>query len=236
MSVASHMRNSLLVAMLVGLSGSVHAVTEARAEAPKSASQAAEAWTEDGLKRVTIEGVDAAFARPGSSLSVYDKVQLLPPSVAFRRDWGRSSGTMTGRVRAEDAQAIKDRLAQLLTQELAREFKEGGYELSDQPGDDVLAVEVRIVDLNIVAPDVPSMSRKEVYAVSAGQMSLVAELRDSASGESVLRVFDHEKGETSVQMRRITRMDNVQEATRLASGWARTLRQQLDAAHAHSTD
>lgn len=221
-------RGGMLTALLFAMAS----IAGAQDVTPKTRREASEAWTQDGLQKVTIKGIDVAFARPGASLAGYAKVLLLPPSVAFRRDWGRTPGSLTGRVRAEDAQKIKGRLAELITQELAREFSEGGYVLATEAADDVLEVEVRIIDLNIVAPDVPTVGRKDVYAVSPGEMTLIAELRDSASGESIMRVYDHESGESSLRMRRITRMDNVTEATRLAREWSKALRQQVDAARA----
>ena len=99
----------------------------------------------------------------------------------------------------------------------------------------MLELDVRIVDLFIVAPDVPTVGRKDVYAVSAGEMTMIAELRDSASGEAIMRVYDREEGESMGRMHRITRLDNVSEATDLARGWAKALRLQLDAARAGAT-
>jgi hypothetical protein len=226
------LRRAMLGALLAVSVGAASAQEAAAPATPKSRGQAADSWTADGLQKVEVKGIDVAFARPGASLAGYDKVLLLPPSVAFRRDWGRSSRSVTGRVQPDDAQRIKDRLAELITQELTAEFTAGGYVMAAQPADDVLEVEVRIIDLNIVAPDVPTMGRKEVYAVSPGEMTLIADLRDSASGESIMRVYDHEDGDASSRMRRITRMDNKAEATRLARDWAKTLRLQLDAARA----
>lgn len=221
-------RNSLLAAVLVALVGT----SAAAPQAPRNRGEASAAWSEDGLQRVKIKGIDVAFVRPGTSLAGYDKVLLGAPSVAFRRDWGKASSNGAVRVRPEDAQRIKDRLAELVSQELAGEFQAGGYVLVQQPADDVLEIDVRITDLYIVAPDVATVARTDVYAVSTGEMTLVAELRDSASGEAVMRVYDHEEGDAANRVRRITRMDNVAEATRLARGWAKTLRAQLDAARA----
>ena len=232
MKKSTCLRYAFLAAFLTLWVGSA----SAQEQDPRSRGQAAEAWTQDGLQKVAIKGLDVAFVRPGSSLAGYDRVLLLPPSVAFRRDWGRSSSSVSGRVRPEDAQRIKDRLAELITQELTSEFTAGGYVLAQEPADDVLEVEVRIIDLNIVAPDVPTMGRKDVYAVSPGEMTLIAELRDSASGESIMRVYDHDDGNASAYMHRITRMDNVTEATRLARDWSKTLRAQLDAARAAASE
>lgn len=224
------LRRSLLVAVLLAMAGTVNAAQET----PRTRSEAAAAWSEDGLEKVKIKGLDVAFVRPGASLAGYDKVLLRAPSVAFRRNWGRSSMDAGGRVRPEDAQRIKDRLAQLVSEELAGEFQKGGYMLVQQPADDVLELEVRIVDLFIVAPDVPTAGRKDVYSVSAGEMTMIAELRDSASGEAIMRVYDREEGDSMGRVRRITRLDNVSEATELTRGWAKALRQQLDAARANT--
>lgn len=222
------LRHGMLAALLLAMAGSAYAAPET----PKSRSDAASAWSEDGLQKVKVRGIDVAFARPGTSLAGYDKVLLRAPSVAFRRDWGRGPQMGADRVRPEDAQRIKDRLSQLVSQELASEFQAGGYVMVQQPADDVLEIDVRIIDLYIVAPDLPTVARKDIYAVSTGEMTLVAELRDSASGEAIMRVYDHEEGDASTRMRRITRVDNAADATRLARGWAKTLRGQLDAARA----
>ena len=119
------LRRSLLVAVLLAMAGNINAAQDT----PRTRSEAAAAWSEDGLEKVKIKGLDVAFVRPGSSLAGYDKVLLQPPSVAFRRNWGKSSSDVGGRVRPEDAQRIKDRLAQLVSEELAREFQQGGYTL-----------------------------------------------------------------------------------------------------------
>ena len=61
-------------------------------------------------------------------------------------------------------------------------------------------------------------------------MTLQAELRDSTSGDLIARIHDHEAGREYMSLRMITRVDNVAEARRVASGWAVALRNQLDMA------
>jgi hypothetical protein len=68
------------------------------------------------------------------------------------------------------------------------------------------------------------------YAVSAGEMSLVADLRDSASGDVLVRVFDHASANESTWPHQITDVENVAEAR--AAAWARALRSELDLAKA----
>jgi hypothetical protein len=201
------------------------------APAPRTSKEAAASWTEDGLQKVAIRGLDVAYARPGASLAQYDKVLLGPVSIAFRRNWERGDG-VDGRIRPEDAQRIKDRLTGLLMEEMAKELSAGGYTISDQAGETVLELDLRITDLYIAAPDVRTVSRKDVYAVSAGEMTLVAELRDSASGETLMRIYDNEEGDNFPRMRRITNAENESEARKAVNGWARALRAQLDLAKA----
>jgi hypothetical protein len=76
-------------------------------------------------------------------------------------------------------------------------LNDGGYRLVDAPGDDVLDVEMSIIDLDVAAPDIQSAGRVETFAVSAGEMTLVAALRDSVSGDIVMRIFDRAQARES---------------------------------------
>ena len=202
---------------------------------PRTRKEAAAQWTDDGLQSVKISGLDVVYVRPGSSLAGYDKFRLPPISVAFRKNWDRdSSGVgIRSRVSAKDAQRIKDRLATLGREELVKELTAGGYTLSEQAGDDVLDLDTRIVDLDVTAPDVPTAGRQAIYAVSAGELTLVAELRDSVSGETIMRIYDHEEGGNSSLMRKITNIENEIQARQVVGGWARALHKILDAAKAN---
>lgn len=201
------------------------------AESPRTRKEAAAAWTADGLEQVAIKGLDVAYLRPGASLQGYDKVLLRPVSIAFNRNWERGDRSHR-RISSNDAQRIRGRLTGLVQEELAREFGKGGYVLTDQPGDGVLELDLRITELYISAPDLPSTAFTEVYAVSAGEMTLIAELRDAASGETLMRIYDNEEADSSIRVHRITRWENEEQARDVVGGWARALRTQLDLARA----
>lgn len=219
----------LLFTVMAGTVGS--AASQSSTELPRNKREAAAAWSEDGLQKVNIKGLDVVYARPGSSLAGYTKVLLKPVEVAFRRDWGRpATGTAGGRVRSEDAQRIRERLMAVMAEETLKVLAEGGYAVVDAPGDDVLEVDGSIRDLFITAPDIPSASFTRVYSVSAGEMTLVAELRDSVSGETLMRVYDHAYARESGFAHRITNIENASEARAIAKEWASKLRQQLDLA------
>jgi hypothetical protein len=197
---------------------------------PTTKREAATAWSDDGLQRVEVKDLDVVYTRPGSGLASYAKVWIRPITVAFRRDWGRGTTGSRLRVRSTDAERIKAKLAALVHDELLRQLDEGGYGLAEGPGDDVLDVQLSIIDLYLNAPDLPAAGRVETYAVSAGEMTLVAELRDSASGEVLARAFDHAKGRESMRPERITRVDNAADARAAAKAWAQALRRALDLA------
>jgi len=100
----------------------------------------------------------------------------------------------------------------------------------DQPGPDVLGVAVNIVNLIVNAPDTQSAGRSRSYVASAGEMTLVAELRDSQSGQVVARVVDRTESRSTGRMMVADRFTNSAEASDAAAAWARVLRNSLDKA------
>ena len=220
------------ILLFVAMAGAVTAAFgQTPAELPSSKREASAAWSEDGLQKASIKGLDVVYARPSANLSAYSKVLLQPVTVSFRRDWGRSApGTPGARVRAADAQRIREKLAAIMREEAEKQLSEGGYAVVDSAGDDVLEVEAAIIDLYIVAPDVLGAESLRTYSVSAGEMTLVADLRDSVSGETAMRIYDHADARETSRPHRITDAENIVEARRAASEWAKQLRQQLDLA------
>ena len=215
------------VALALSLSGTA----VADADKPASKSEAASVWSEGGLQKVSVKGLDVVYARPGASLASYTKFLLGPISVDFRRNWERQAapGSLT-RISAKDAQKIRDRLAKQIHEETVKELTAGGYQLASEPGDDVLQVNLSIVDLWVSAPDIAAAGNVKTYALSAGEMTLVAELRDSATGDVVARAFDRALARENFRPMRITSVENAAEAAAAARGWAKALRQELDSA------
>lgn len=195
---------------------------------PRTRGEAAAAWTEDGLERVKVRGLDVVYAQPGTSLAGYRDVHLRPLDIAFRSHWERD--TLQRRVRSEDTQRIRTGLSTILREEIVGTLAAGGYRMVDGPADGVLDLDVRIIDLSLVAPDVAAGGRDRVYAISAGTMTLVAELRDGASGQTLVRIYDHEEGDGNPRMHRIDDAENRREARRIANQWARALKSRLDEA------
>ena len=203
--------------------------------APLAAAQSADsAWTQGGLQQITVKGLDAAFVRPGASLAQYDKVLLRPVEVAFQKNWARNMSTGTRmRVSSEDMQRIRSRLATRLQDAVKSELAAGGYKLVDAPGDDVLDVQMDIVNLYVPAPAVhPGMHQPDVYAVSAGQATLVVQLNDSVTGDAIARAVQNYTAAEGVRMTRIDNFENDVEAGKACAIWAKSLRDALDRSRA----
>jgi hypothetical protein len=41
----------------------------------------------DGLEKISVEGIDLAYARPGATLAAYNRVRIEPVEVTFSRNW-----------------------------------------------------------------------------------------------------------------------------------------------------
>lgn len=186
--------------------------------------------TPDGLEKVSVEGVDASYRRPGATFGEYNKIKIGSITVAFNKNWEKTPlpGTRF-KMRAEDAQKIKDRVAGLLREEIATALKAGGYEVVEASGEDVLEFAAAIVELYINKPQVHSAARADTYAVSAGEMTIVAELRDSLSGEVLSRAYDRGAARETQTPHFITSSENEKEARKIIQGWATILVTQLGA-------
>ena len=198
--------------------------------ASANAQSTGSAWTRDGLEPVTVQGLDAAFARPGASLAQYDKVLLRPVTVAFHKDWARNMATGSRfRVSPADMQRIRSRLATRLQEAVRTELGAGGYKLVDAPGEDVLDVQMDIVNLYVPASTIDSgMQQADVYAVSAGQAALIVQLHDSVTGDAIARAVQSYAASGNDQMTRINDFENDREAGKACAAWAKSLRDALD--------
>jgi hypothetical protein len=95
---------------------------------------------------------------------------------------------------------------------------------------DVLRLRANIADLYVNAPDTMTAGRTRTYTVSAGQMTLIAELFDSESGQVLARVVDTREARNTGTMQLSNSVVNASEARDIASAWARILHNGLDKA------
>lgn len=195
--------------------------------APASAASSLDA---EGLVAVEVRGLQRVLVQPDADLARYRSVMLDPLEISFDRRWDPRPGGRS--LDAREKAKIRDDLARVLRKAFVGELEKGGYRLVEQPGDDVLRVKAEIRNLYLNAPDVPRASRTLTYTRSTGELTLVAELRDSASGALIARVLDRYEDPEDTWFTWTTQIDNDRAAREAAEGWARALKAQLDRARA----
>jgi len=216
-------------AWMAGALGSALLMTHAFAA---SRAEVDAAMSYDGLQRISVKGIDLAYARPGASLAAYKKVIIEPIEVAFRKDWNPKKTGSELRLGAADRENIRTGVAGIVRDEFVKALEaKSGYEVVTEPGPDVLRVNASILNLYVNAPQSRTASRTQTYTVSAGEMTLVAELHDSETGEVLARVVDRQAARRSTYLTLTDRTSNTDEARDIASAWGRALRDSLDKAH-----
>ena len=162
----------------------------------------------------------SAFIDPEADFSVFRRVSVLEPHVAFRSNWQRDQNRSRSRnVRASDVERIKEDVAGLLKDVFVERLEAAGYDVVNVADEDVLVVRPAIIDLDITAPDVRSTGRSRTYAASTGAATLFVELFDSLSSDLIGRAVDRRSagrsGGFAMQNNRVT---NRADARREFSG------------------
>ncbi len=189
----------------------------------------------DGLVLVPDSKVEAAYVDPEADFGEYNKIMLLDCYVSFRKNWRRDqkrTGSMIS-VSSGDMERIKTGVADLFREVFSEELsKEGGYEIVDAAGEDVLLVRPAIIDLDIAAPDTSTPGRSSTYTASSGAATLYVELYDSVTGDILARAADRKvANRMGGYLSYTNRVTNTADARRMMRGWARALRARLDEYH-----
>jgi hypothetical protein len=221
--------NSIDSVRIVALLASMLLLTTASAA---SKAELDKAMSYDGLQRVSVKGVDLAYARPGATLAGYNRVMLEPIDVAFHKNWNPTRAGSRLKLSVEERENIRTGVAKIVYDKFVKELQnKSGYEVAYEAGPDVLRVKVHIVNLFVDAPDTKTPGRSRTYTVSAGEMTIFAELYDSETGEVLARVADRREARGSRPLTLTNSVVNADEAESIASSWARILRNALDRAH-----
>lgn len=195
------------------------------------ATEIDEPSTLEGLQRIEVRGLDAVYSKPDANLAQYRRLLVRDVDIAFSRGWEREQTSAARGGLRVDTDRIKRELKELFAQVAKDELEtKGGYELVNEPGPDVLEVRPSIIDLYINAPDVSrdNPGRVRSYTTSAGRMTLIAELRDSVSGEILARAYDQREDMRSTTWEWTNSITNSQKARIAIRGWAEILRETLD--------
>lgn len=188
--------------------------------------------TTDGLYLIKGTEMARVYAKPGVDLSQYNRVFVLEPQVAFMKDWQRKQNSIPGNtVTKEDMQRIKSELAKLFTSVFRQELQDnGGYDIANDIGEDVLVVSPAIIDLNVISPSTPRNRNSRSVIASAGSMTLYMELIDSVTGDKLVRAIDNKYDRTYPNPIYANEKRNEAAARELLGEWAELLRKGLDEA------
>ncbi|MCP4044872.1 MAG: DUF3313 domain-containing protein [Gammaproteobacteria bacterium] len=220
------MKKSFILLVLVLLSVvSFSALSKEKTEFPE--------YTVEGLKRVpNPHSLAIVYAEPGANLSQYQRVYLTEPYVAFKKSWERDQYSATGRrVKTKDMDNIKGRVRELFLEVFTEELADGGYELADGVGEDVLVAKAAIIDLDVNAPDTMRAGRSATFVSHAGSMTLYLELYDSETGDLLAKALDPRSDYDRAYMQWQTGPANRAAGKRMMKPWAEALREGLDRAH-----
>tara|TARA_R110001592_G_scaffold337300_1_gene623804 strand:+ start:434624 stop:435316 length:693 start_codon:yes stop_codon:yes gene_type:complete len=207
------------------------------------------ACTSNSLVPQTYDGLDLqpdtkfgqVYKRAGADLSGYQAYGVEACDVAFKKNWLRDQNNsrldLGNRVTQKDVDRIKDTLAS----ECEKYFREAleqapPYPLVDNfsDGEGVLILRPSIINLDISAPDTHSAGMQRTYTTQAGEMTLVLELQDGTTGETLVRIVDRYRSPETSWLQWSNSVTNQAEARRVLSRWARQLRKGLDQVTTHT--
>ncbi len=207
-------RSLPMMLILAGLMSAASALAEHAVEAPST----------HGLSELDSGDFDTVRVATDADLGHYASVYVARPEVAFRKHWVRDQNRNVGiKVRDRDVQRIKDDLSGLMQRVVTEAFEAAGYTLADSPGAGVLIVQPDIVDLDLVAPDLPTASRTMSYSESAGAMTLDLTLRDGETGRTLMQIEDRQRDPRRGWYEWRTRPYNQAVARRMMRSWAESL-------------
>lgn len=199
------------------------------------------AQTPDGLELVPGTAFAEVYRKPGVDLSIYSVYGVTPCEVAFRKNWMRDQNSdridLTNRVTQKDV----DRIKQTLGSDCEAKFREAlaadpAYQVVEEfnQGESVLVLRPAIVNLDINAPDVRTAGISRTYTTSSGEMTLVLELVDATTGDTLVRILDRQRDFDDNYMTWSNSVTNKADADRILRRWARELREGLDKVRASS--
>ena len=191
--------------------------------------------TFDGLTPVENSVFAAAWADADIDFSQYRKMILAPAEFEFRAvsKTGRSQanplpGETAFWISAQSKQQLIDTVTEVFGEELASSEH---WEIADTPGPDTLVIVGKLLDIvSRVPPE--KVGVDDVYLDSVGEATLVFEIKDSLSGETIFRAVDRGRVDASGrELARSTTVTTWTEVRRWARRWAVRIVEGMDSIH-----
>jgi len=149
--------------------------------------------TADGLQRVRWSDLGALFLRPGAQMQGYHSVILEPLKIAPDAPGEERRAFMPSPTYPPTPDYLTQ-MQDLFRQTFSREFQRNGFALVADPGPGVLRVSGYVVDLVLTATlDPQNQARQSDVIRSFGELTLVLDVRDSATGTPLLRAIDRQQ-------------------------------------------
>jgi hypothetical protein len=183
-----------------------------------------------GLKKIDESKAGVAYIDPNADFSVFKRVAISDPYVAFRSNWRRDQNRNRIRpITAGQANRIKADVASLLKEVFTERLeKDNGYKVTKEAGYDVLLLKPAIVDLDINLPETATAGAQASISAFYGQAVLYIELFDSVSGDIIGRAADRQAADQSRHFGLNTEALRQAAARAIFEGWADQLRAFLD--------
>ena len=185
----------------------------------------------EGMELVKNSKLATVYADPGADLSIYDRIWLQDATVSFKKNWQRDQNqSYPLKVRNSDMVRIQEDVATLFMEVFTRELTENGYQMVEEAGPDVLLVVPAIVNLDVVAPDIPTSTNTRAYSTKAGEMTLNLELYDSLTNDKIAKATDRKRDYDRGYAEWRTSVNNTAVARRMMTTWAQALTSALNEA------
>jgi hypothetical protein len=197
-----------------------------------SSKEADAAMARDGLQKITVDGIEVAYARPGASLAGYKRLMLDPMEVSLDKSWHPTRTGSTRTLNSRDREKIRAEVAAIIEDAFVKEIRaKGSYPVVTETAPDVLRVKASVVNVSLAAPDTGNVAGTNTYVRHAGVMTLMAELYDSASGQVLARIADRHEANDRGRIHIANDSFNEGEVRIIATEWADILLHALDKAH-----
>jgi hypothetical protein len=187
--------------------------------------------TYDGLVRVDNASFKRVWIDPTVDLSRYNKIMPGAAEFEFRavREISASAARRSSANEFPINEANQRRLENLADEIFNEELqKSSRFTMVDSPGPDVLIVRGAMLDIvSRVPPQITG--RGDIYIDRVGEVTLVLEIADSMSGETLARAAERGAAQSAGgRGMRSNSVSNMSEVRRLFRRWAVRLREGLD--------
>ena len=185
----------------------------------------------DGLQRIESKRFALAWIRPDAHFGGYKKLIVLPAEISYKDPKKARKTYRAGTSSGDDTYILSESRMERLRKALRETFQEevvekGGWEITDQPGPDVLIARGGLIDMVVRVPPTTA-GRSRIYLDTFGEATLVIELYDSQTRQILARVADREAAEPAGE-RMGWDMEAPGEVRRMFRAWAKRFHEALD--------